>query len=295
LDDEDPTTTMLMDDDYSIVANFTKIPYALTIDSTEGGEVTTPGEGTPVDTYDCCTVVPIEAVATGCYNFVEWTGDIDTIDDVYAASTTIHMDGDYSITANFVLAEELEDLEIPFNADWNTFSTPISLHDCMNTWAEFIAANDLSIIIIWGYNGAGSWVPVYPDDVIEPLYGFYIKTSEAGTAYIIPNGERTELPRRDLSRGVHLIGPAPESLGDIDVWSMLISLYYVEAIEGHPESWGYTMVVSPEINSPNNWAYPRPAPFPEDSPLMNSGRAYWVALENADEYVGQTSTPLVEP
>jgi hypothetical protein len=296
IDDVNAASTFItMNGDYEIVANFTKIMYGLSTSSTEGGSVTTPGEGDPVGTYECCTVVPIEAVAVGCYNFVEWTGDIATIDDVYAASTTIHMDDDYEIVANFELAEELEDLTIPFNEDWNTFSTPISLHDCVNTWAEFIEANDLDIIMIYGYDAVDGWVTVNDGDEIEPLYGFYVKTSEAGMAHIIPNGEETPLPTRELSRGVHLIGPAPESLGDIDVWSMLISLYYVEAIEGHPESWGYTMVVSPEINSPNNWAYPRPEPFPEDSPLMNSGRAYWVAIENADEYVGQTSTPLVEP
>ena len=36
------------------------------------------------------------------YRFVEWTGDVGTIADVYAATTTITMNGDYSITANFV-------------------------------------------------------------------------------------------------------------------------------------------------------------------------------------------------
>ena len=35
------------------------------------------------------------------YRFVEWTGDVGTIADVYAAATTITMNGDYSITANF--------------------------------------------------------------------------------------------------------------------------------------------------------------------------------------------------
>jgi len=35
------------------------------------------------------------------YRFVEWTGDVGTIADVYAATTTITMNGDYSITASF--------------------------------------------------------------------------------------------------------------------------------------------------------------------------------------------------
>ena len=33
--------------------------------------------------------------------FVEWTGNVGTIADVYTASTNITMSGDYSITANF--------------------------------------------------------------------------------------------------------------------------------------------------------------------------------------------------
>ena len=35
------------------------------------------------------------------YRFVNWTGDVGTIANVNAASTTITMNGDYSITANF--------------------------------------------------------------------------------------------------------------------------------------------------------------------------------------------------
>jgi uncharacterized repeat protein (TIGR02543 family) len=35
------------------------------------------------------------------YRFVKWTGDVDTIARVNAATTIITMHGDYSITANF--------------------------------------------------------------------------------------------------------------------------------------------------------------------------------------------------
>ncbi|NIW16782.1 hypothetical protein GWN19_05190, partial [Candidatus Bathyarchaeota archaeon] len=52
-------------------------------------------------TYDEGTVVDLVAEADGGYQFVEWTGDVGTVADVYAASTTITMNGDYSITANF--------------------------------------------------------------------------------------------------------------------------------------------------------------------------------------------------
>jgi hypothetical protein len=99
-DVEDATTTITMNSDYFITANFEEIPqFDLTISSTAGGLVTAPGEGT--FTYAPGTGVNLVAEAEEGYRFVEWTGDVDTIADVDAASTTITMNGDYSITANF--------------------------------------------------------------------------------------------------------------------------------------------------------------------------------------------------
>ena len=98
------TTTITMNGDYSITANFVAI-YDLTVSSTGGGSVTTPGEG--VFTYDDGTVVDLVAEAEEGYRFVEWTGDVGTIADVYAATTNITMNGDYSITANFVAIYDL--------------------------------------------------------------------------------------------------------------------------------------------------------------------------------------------
>jgi hypothetical protein len=98
-DDEDATTTIIMNGDYSITANFDKISYNLATDSTSGGSVTTPGEG--ISTYDEGTVIDLIAEADSCYEFVNWTGDVGTISDDEDATTTITMDGDYSITANF--------------------------------------------------------------------------------------------------------------------------------------------------------------------------------------------------
>jgi uncharacterized repeat protein (TIGR02543 family) len=98
-------TNITMDDDYSITANFALLSYNLTTDSTDGGSVTDPGEGT--FTYDCGTVVNLVAVADEGYRFDEWTGDVGTIADVYAAATNITMNGDYSITAEFVRQYDL--------------------------------------------------------------------------------------------------------------------------------------------------------------------------------------------
>jgi len=81
------------------IAGCRAVQYNLTISSTEGGEVTAPGEGTHA--YDDGTVVNLIATPDAGYCFVDWTGDVDTIADVDAATTTILVNGEFSITAKF--------------------------------------------------------------------------------------------------------------------------------------------------------------------------------------------------
>jgi len=99
------STNITMNAAKNVTANFALLSYNLTTESTNGGSVTDPGEGT--FTYDCGTVVDLIAEAEEGYRFGEWTGDVSTIADVYAASTTITMSSDYSITANFVKQYDL--------------------------------------------------------------------------------------------------------------------------------------------------------------------------------------------
>ena len=73
--------------------------YNLAIVSTAGGNVTTPGEG--MFTYDEGTVVNLTAEAEEGYRFVNWTGNVATIADVYAAATDITINSNYFVTANF--------------------------------------------------------------------------------------------------------------------------------------------------------------------------------------------------
>ena len=75
------------------------VEYDLTVSSTAGGEVTEPGEGT----FSYGEGMPVGLVATAIegYEFVNWTGDVGTVINVNAAATTITMNDDYSVTANF--------------------------------------------------------------------------------------------------------------------------------------------------------------------------------------------------
>ena len=93
-------TTITMNANYTIMANFEPgITYNLTISSTAGGSVTEPGEG-PF-TYNAGEDANLNAVADTGYAFVNWTGDVDTIADVNASETTITMNANYTIMANF--------------------------------------------------------------------------------------------------------------------------------------------------------------------------------------------------
>lgn len=75
------------------------VKYVLTISSTRGGSVTTPGEG--VFPYNGGAALDLVAEPEEGYRFVRWTGDVIAVGNSSAALTTISMRGNYSVTANF--------------------------------------------------------------------------------------------------------------------------------------------------------------------------------------------------
>lgn len=102
----DPVTERIADGTGSAVSEnvhfdpwLTTYQYTITIASTDGGSVIIPGEGT--FTYDAGTEVELVANADGPYWFYEWTGDVSSIDDVNDITTTITINDDCCITANF--------------------------------------------------------------------------------------------------------------------------------------------------------------------------------------------------
>ncbi len=94
-------TTITMDDNYSVTAKFIAeyTEYTLTIDSTDGGQVISPPEG--MSGFEAGDVVDLVAEPAEGYKFLNWTGDTETVANTTAASTTITMNDNYSITANF--------------------------------------------------------------------------------------------------------------------------------------------------------------------------------------------------
>lgn len=159
------STTVAINDNYEITANFEaaqSIRYSLTISSTTGGSTINPGEGTFI--YDAGTVVSLIAEAEEGYQFVEWTGDIDSIADMEDATTTLTMNDDYVIIANFELPtyESLdyfpiaEGYGIKYHVTDNSDDTPCNV----NVWAvsqyyETGKPDDLDFVFTLIKEGAG--------------------------------------------------------------------------------------------------------------------------------------------
>ncbi len=112
--------------------------------------MTTPGEGT--STYDYGTVVDLVATPDDGCQFADWTGDVGTVVDVNAASTTVTMNDDYIITASF--AKEIR--------DWHDLD---AIRD--NLGGSYVLMNDLDSTTA-GYkelasptaNGGKGWQPI---------------------------------------------------------------------------------------------------------------------------------------
>lgn len=100
-DPNSASTSVTMDSSKAVTANFSQTIYTLTV-LVNGNGSTVPTAGSHV--YAEGTVVDISAVPDIDWEFDSWTGDVGTIADVDSATTTITMNGDYTIAADFVPA-----------------------------------------------------------------------------------------------------------------------------------------------------------------------------------------------
>ena len=120
-------TTVTMNANKTVTANFEEIPpnqYALTMAvNPQGGGTTTPAVGT--HTYNEGTVVNLTATPAVGYEFVSWTGDVA---DANSANTTVTMDANKTVTANFQLITRI--LTMAVNPQGGGTTTPaIGDHD----------------------------------------------------------------------------------------------------------------------------------------------------------------------
>ena len=94
------TTTIIMDDDQTVTASFSQCFYTLTmaVNDEQMGDITLPATGIGDSEKACGSDVTITATPEVGYFFTGWTGDVE---DSSAATTTVTMDGDKTVTANF--------------------------------------------------------------------------------------------------------------------------------------------------------------------------------------------------
>jgi uncharacterized repeat protein (TIGR02543 family) len=153
------STTVTIDNDKTITANFVLIPtYELTMQvSPEGGGTTTPSVG--VHTYQENTIVPISASAAANYTFSNWTGDVANPTSV---STTVTMDSDKTLTANFSPIKRLLTV-VPLGSGNGVVTSVPSGIDCgSNCIAEFdhgtevvLSATAAPGSVFTGWSGSG--------------------------------------------------------------------------------------------------------------------------------------------
>jgi len=86
---------------HTISATFAIDTYTLTYTAGANGSITAPA--TSPTTHNSGDIVTITAVANATYHFVNWAGDVATVANVNAASTTITMNANYAVTANFAI------------------------------------------------------------------------------------------------------------------------------------------------------------------------------------------------
>jgi hypothetical protein len=151
-----------MDSDKTVTANFALKKYTLTllVDPLGSGLVTGAGS------YSSGATPTITATPIGDYEFVNWTGA--TVGDANLATTTILMDSDKTVTANFV-----ENCDppccLPWKADFKTHS--------MGTWASitdtYFPDVELDDIVsgynIWEGTGWDGWC-VDSDHTLDPNF-----------------------------------------------------------------------------------------------------------------------------
>ncbi len=112
-------TTIIMDDDYEITAEFEKEKYELSLDVDGEGEIIRPDEDTSTHEYGDEVILEVEA--DDGYEFKEWTGDIETIDDPDSTLAVIEITDDHKITAEF------ESGDIELKIEWGIIALLVAV------------------------------------------------------------------------------------------------------------------------------------------------------------------------
>ncbi len=135
-------------------------PTELTTSSTTGGSVSVPGEGTFSNSAG--STVNLVATPASGYYFVNWTGNVSTVANDNSASTTITMDDNYSITANFALnnTPTIQILQPDGVADAANLAFTIS-------WSDSDTDNDAAVSLYYDMDNTGQDGTLIVDAISE--------------------------------------------------------------------------------------------------------------------------------
>jgi hypothetical protein len=144
-DPELASTTVVMDGDKTVTANFTQEAAASNYDltmSVNGSGTTAPSSGS--HSYAQGTVVDITATPASGWHFSEWVGS--GIDDPNSASTTVTMDGNKTIAAKFT--QKAQNETVPPGNTANAPTSGKSLQEMQLYIILAVAAVIVALIII---------------------------------------------------------------------------------------------------------------------------------------------------
>ncbi|MBA7670002.1 hypothetical protein ES703_78144 [subsurface metagenome] len=194
------STTVTMDADYTLRANFSIDQHNLTISSTSGGTVTTPGEGTYP--YDHGTAASIVTGPEVSYYFVDWTGtavDAGKVANPNAASTTVTVDADYTIRANFGESDGIAP----------TVSQQITFDTFDQVEPAIAADSDNTIYVVWTDERNGS----------NDIYGAASNNSWTNVAIVsnVNNQSSPAIAAESAGSILHLLW-VDDTSGDNDIY-----------------------------------------------------------------------------
>ena len=141
-----PSTTVTMDSDKAVVANFVKKKYALTVKTEGEGSVTEKVIKAGVATdYNSGTVVELTAVPEGEWLFVEWTGDLTGSEN----PKEITIDQAKTVTAVF---NPKEMINIIVNGEGEIEKKLISIENEKHTYELISKPKSGWNFVKWNYN-----------------------------------------------------------------------------------------------------------------------------------------------
>ena len=152
----------------SIGCGTTTTQYTLTITSTDGGNVTTPAEGS----YTCNASQVVNLVATpdSGYRFVNWTGGGTDIANATAATTIITMNAGHTVIAHFALGTLITgvpDTNVPPTTGSPNFCAPTAMVNILGYWDEVMgrasAYNVTAFLVPHNLNTVADYVGYFMD------------------------------------------------------------------------------------------------------------------------------------